>query len=83
MLELIDEYWLYFLVGQYPNGPLGGLALTLVLAVMGITGALYGFEGEIMRALNPPSAGMGPASPIIAVPINPKPAPLPDVKPAS
>ena len=36
MLELIDEYWLYFLVGQYPNGPLGGLALTLVLAVMGL-----------------------------------------------
>ncbi|KRD27202.1 amino acid ABC transporter permease [Acidovorax sp. Root267] len=32
MLELIDTYWLYFLVGQYPNGPLGGLALTLVLA---------------------------------------------------
>ncbi|MDQ6231419.1 amino acid ABC transporter permease, partial [Pseudomonas aeruginosa] len=23
-LELIDSYWLYFLVGQYPNGPLGG-----------------------------------------------------------
>ena len=36
MLELIDEYWLYFLVGQYPNGPLGGLALTLVLAVLGL-----------------------------------------------
>ena len=36
MLELIQEYWLYFLVGQYPNGPLGGLALTLVLAVMGL-----------------------------------------------
>ncbi|WCM87400.1 amino acid ABC transporter permease [Acidovorax sp. NCPPB 3576] len=32
MLELIDTYWLYFLVGQYPNGPLGGLALTLLLA---------------------------------------------------
>ena len=31
-LELIDSYWVYFLVGQYPNGPLGGLALTLILA---------------------------------------------------
>ncbi|CAM4145403.1 amino acid ABC transporter permease [Kerstersia similis] len=31
-LEIIDTYWLYFLIGQYPNGPLGGLALTLVLA---------------------------------------------------
>ena len=26
-LELIDSYWVYFLVGQYTNGPLGGLAL--------------------------------------------------------
>ncbi|MDD2051947.1 amino acid ABC transporter permease [Pseudomonas putida] len=34
--ELIDTYWLYFLVGQYPNGPLGGLALTLVLASLGL-----------------------------------------------
>lgn len=31
-LEVIDTYWLYFLIGQYPNGPLGGLALTLILA---------------------------------------------------
>ena len=32
MLELIDTYWVYFLIGQYPNGPLGGLALTVLLA---------------------------------------------------
>ncbi|MDN3921090.1 amino acid ABC transporter permease [Roseateles violae] len=32
MKELIDSYWLYFLLGQYPHGPLGGLALTLLLA---------------------------------------------------
>lgn len=32
MLELIDTYWLYFLVGQYPQGPLGGLALTILLS---------------------------------------------------
>ena len=36
MLELIDKYWLYFLVGQYPSGPLGGLVLTLILASMGL-----------------------------------------------
>ena len=36
MLELIQQYWLYFLIGQYPNGPLGGLALTLILAAMGL-----------------------------------------------
>ena len=39
-LELIDSYWLYFLVGQYPNGPLGGLALTLVLASLALLLAL-------------------------------------------
>jgi len=32
MIELIHEYWLYFLVGQYPNGPLGGLSLTILLS---------------------------------------------------
>lgn len=31
MIELIQNYWLYFLVGQYPQGPLGGLALTVLL----------------------------------------------------
>jgi len=31
-LELIDTYWLYFLVGQYPDGPLGGLVLTVLLS---------------------------------------------------
>lgn len=40
MLELIDTYWLYFLVGQYPKGPLGGLALTVVLAAAGLLLAL-------------------------------------------
>jgi polar amino acid transport system permease protein len=29
-------YWLYFLVGQFPEGPLGGLALTVALAVLGL-----------------------------------------------
>ena len=32
MIELIQDYWLYFLVGQYPNGPLGGLSLTVLLS---------------------------------------------------
>jgi polar amino acid transport system permease protein len=36
MLELIQTYWLYFLVGQYPKGPLGGLVLTLILASLGL-----------------------------------------------
>lgn len=40
MSELIETYWLYFLIGQYPQGPLGGLALTLVIALLGIALAL-------------------------------------------
>lgn len=36
MVQLIQDYWVYFLIGQYPHGPLGGLALTLVLASLGL-----------------------------------------------
>ena len=36
MLELIQDYWLYFLVGRYPEGPLGGLALTVLLASLAL-----------------------------------------------
>ncbi len=39
MLDLIDivrDNWLLLLVGQYPNGPLGGIACTLILSVLGI-----------------------------------------------
>ena len=39
-LEVVDTYWLYFLVGRYPQGPLGGLALTLLLAALGLLLAL-------------------------------------------
>ncbi|MGJ7510106.1 amino acid ABC transporter permease [Variovorax sp. GT1P44] len=40
MLELIRTYWLYFLVGQYPEGPLGGLVLTMLLASSALVLAL-------------------------------------------
>ncbi|MDB6454942.1 amino acid ABC transporter permease [Falsirhodobacter sp. 20TX0035] len=36
MLEIIQDYWLTFLIGQYPNGPLGGLAMTIIVAVLSI-----------------------------------------------
>ena len=39
-LDVIDTYWLYFLFGRYPQGPLGGLALTLLLASLGLLLAL-------------------------------------------
>lgn len=36
MFDIIRDNWLLFLVGQYPNGPLGGLAATLIIAVLGL-----------------------------------------------
>ena len=40
MIDLIRNYWLYFLIGQYPDGPLGGLVLTLLLGVAALGLAL-------------------------------------------
>ncbi|MEX3815340.1 amino acid ABC transporter permease [Paraburkholderia sp. BR13439] len=36
MIDIIRDNWLIFLIGQYPNGPLGGLSLTLILSVLGL-----------------------------------------------
>jgi polar amino acid transport system permease protein len=33
LTDVLKTYWLYFLVGQFPQGPLGGLTLTLLLGV--------------------------------------------------
>ena len=40
MLDLLQTYGVYYLIGQYPNGPLGGLALTFLLAAAGLILAL-------------------------------------------
>ncbi|MGJ7501085.1 amino acid ABC transporter permease [Variovorax sp. ZT5P49] len=36
IFSILREYGTLLLVGQYPNGPLGGLAITLVLSVLGL-----------------------------------------------
>ena len=36
LIAILRDNWLLLLVGQYPNGPLGGLACTLILSVLGI-----------------------------------------------
>jgi polar amino acid transport system permease protein len=36
MWEIIQNNWTLLLVGQYPNGPLGGLVATLLLALAGL-----------------------------------------------
>lgn len=36
MLDILHNYWSLLLWGRYPQGPIGGLALTLFLAVVGL-----------------------------------------------
>jgi len=36
MLEILHNYLPLFLIGAYPDGPLGGLAMTLILSVLGL-----------------------------------------------
>ena len=36
VFDILRDNWLLLLVGQYPNGPLGGIAATLLLSVLGI-----------------------------------------------
>lgn len=37
MVEIISNYFWVFLLGEYPHGPVGGLAMTLVLSVLALT----------------------------------------------
>ena len=67
MLELIQDYWVYFLIGQYPNGPLGGLALTLLLASLGLLLAFpVGLALALMR-VSPIAALRWPAMGLIYI----------------
>jgi polar amino acid transport system permease protein len=36
IIAIVRDYWLLLLIGQYPNGPLGGLANTLILSALSI-----------------------------------------------
>lgn len=36
IVKIVSDNWLLLLIGQYPNGPLGGIAATLLLSVFGI-----------------------------------------------
>jgi polar amino acid transport system permease protein len=48
IVEIIRDNWLLLLIGQYPNGPLGGFAATLILSVLSI---LLAFPVSILLAL--------------------------------
>jgi polar amino acid transport system permease protein len=46
--DILRDNWLLILIGQYPNGPLGGIACTLILSVLGIALA---FPLSVLMAL--------------------------------
>lgn len=48
LIDILRENWLLLLIGQYPNGPLGGIACTLILSVLGI---LLAFPLSVLLAL--------------------------------
>lgn len=48
MLDILKSNWEVLLLGQYPNGPLGGLVLTLILSVLGLA---LSFPFSILIAL--------------------------------
>jgi polar amino acid transport system permease protein len=47
IINIVHNYWLLLLVGQYPNGPLGGLAATLLLSILAIA---FAFPVSILLA---------------------------------
>jgi polar amino acid transport system permease protein len=67
MIELIQDYWVYFLIGQYPNGPLGGLALTLLLASLGLVLAFPIGLALALARVSPLPALRWPATALIYV----------------
>ena len=48
VVDIVRDNWLLLLVGQYPNGPLGGIACTLILSVLGI---VLAFPLSVLLAL--------------------------------
>jgi polar amino acid transport system permease protein len=48
LFNILRDNWLLLLIGQYPNGPMGGIVCTLVLSVLGIALA---FPLSVLMAL--------------------------------
>jgi polar amino acid transport system permease protein len=48
MLRILEDNWLLFLIGQYPYGPIGGLAMTMFMATLGL---LLSFPFAVALAL--------------------------------
>ncbi|MGG5808248.1 amino acid ABC transporter permease [Falsiroseomonas sp. CW058] len=51
--DIVRDNWLLLLIGQYPNGPLGGIAATLILSVLGIAFAFPLGVAMALASLSP------------------------------
>ena len=65
MLEILHDHWLLFLIGQYPHGPLGGLAMTLIMATLGLAISFPIAIGLALARLSPFSVLRGTAAAVI------------------
>lgn len=67
VIDIVRDNWLLLLIGQYPYGPLGGIAATLILSVLGI---LLAFPLSVLLALarlSPFAALRWPATALVYV----------------
>ena len=67
MIGIVADNWLLLLVGQFPNGPLGGIAATLILSILGITLAFPLSVTMALARLSPWPALRWPATALVYV----------------
>ena len=67
MYHIVADNWLLLLVGQYPNGPLGGIAATLLLSILGIGLAFPLSVLTALARLSPWSVLRWPATALVYV----------------
>lgn len=65
MLEILQENWLLLLVGQYPHGPIGGLAMTLFMALSSLALCFPFAIGLALARLSPYRVLRYPATAIV------------------
>lgn len=65
MVDIVSENWLLLLVGQFPQGPLGGIAATLLLSVLGIVLAFPISVGLALARIAPWRVLTWPATAIV------------------
>ncbi|GAB7549546.1 amino acid ABC transporter permease [Cupriavidus sp. CuC1] len=53
LISILRDNWTLLLIGQYPNGPLGGLAITFILSVLGIVLAFPLSVGLALARISP------------------------------